>query len=111
MTLKTTAGPKMVRHEIERVAVDLRLAAAEAGIDLPASYARLLASEGLAQAAGLRVTRLGAGVVIRTAPKAKNHLPTVVGYADARGQWHRDGRRHVEASDTEVLSEAGEVEL
>ena len=77
----------------------------------PASYARLLASEQLAQETGLRVTQLGAGVVIRTAPKAKDRLPVVVGYADVRGQWHRDGHRHIEARETKAPSEAAEVEL
>ncbi len=115
MLAKTTAGSKPVRHagryEIERMATDLRLAAAEAGVVLPASYARLLAAEGLAQEADLRVTPLGAGVVIRTVPQAKDLLPVVVGYADARGQWHRDGHRHLEAPDTEVSAGAAEVEL
>ena len=115
MPLKTPTGPKLVRHasrhEIELMAEGLRLAAAEAGVDLPASYARLLASEELAQETGLRVTQLGAGVVIRTAPKAKDRLPVVVGYADARGQWHRDGHRHIEAPETKAPSGAAEVEL
>ena len=115
MAVKTTTGPKLVRqasrHEIELMAEGLRLAAAEADVDLPASYARLLAAEGVTQETNLRVTQLGAGVVIRTAPKAKEGLPVVVGYADARGQWHRDGHRHIEAPETKAPSEAAEVEL
>ena len=55
-------------HHVERVAADVRRAAAEAGVELPVSYARRVATEGVAQEADLRVTRIGAGVVIHTAP-------------------------------------------
>lgn len=99
------------RHHVEWVAAGLRRGAAEAGVELPVSYARRLAAEGLAHEDDLGVTRLGAGVVIHTAPQAKDRLPIVVGYADARGQWNRDGRRHVEASDAGAPAEAVGVEL
>ena len=99
-------GRPASRHQIEHVAAGIRRAAAEAGVELPASYAQRVAAEGLAHEANLGVTRLGAGVVIHTAPEARGRLPIVVGYADARGQWHRDGSRHIEASPVEGSAEA-----
>jgi len=99
------------RHQIEWVADALRRAAADHGVELPVSYARRVATDGLGREAELGVTRLGAGVVIHTAPQSKDRLPIVVGYADARGQWHRDGSRHIEASPVECPAEAAEVTL
>jgi len=104
------------RHQIGWVAEGLRRAAASQGVDLPVAYARQVATEGLAREGELGVTRLGAGVVIHTVPHAKDRLPVVVGYADARGQWHRDGTRHietppVEGPSVEGPSETGEVAL
>jgi len=52
------------------------------------------------------VSRLGDGVVIHTVPATKSRLPVIVGYADGRGQWYRDGSRHVE---TPVAEEPVEV--
>jgi hypothetical protein len=98
-------------HHVESVATDVRRAAAEAGVELPVSYARRVAADGLAHEANLGVTRLGAGVVIHTAPDTTARLPIVVGYADARGQWHRDGSRHIEVSRLEGSAEAMEVGL
>ncbi|MHB1614426.1 MAG: hypothetical protein ACYCYA_08900 [Actinomycetes bacterium] len=95
-------GRHATRHHAEWMAARVCRAAAEAGVELPITYARRLATDGLAQQAGLEVTRLGTGVVIHTAPRATDRLPVVVGYADARGQWHRDGHRHTEAPDTET---------
>ena len=94
-------GRPASRHQIEHIAAGIRRAAAEAGVKLSVVYARRVAAEGLAQEADLGVTRIGAGVVIHTAPEAKDCLPAVVGYADARGQWHRDGSRHMEVSPVE----------
>lgn len=91
----------VARHQLDWVASGLRRAAAEAGVELSVSYSRRLAQEGLAQGADLGVTRLGAGVVIHTAPGSRDRRPVVVGYADPRGQWHRDGRRHLESLPTE----------
>jgi len=98
-------------HHIEKVAADLRRVAAEAGVELPVSYARRVAADGLAHEAELGVTRLGAGVIIHTAPEAKDRLPVVVGYADARGQWHRDGRRYIEGPSAGGPAEIGGVHL
>jgi len=99
-------GRSASRHRVERVAAGIRQAAAEQGVELPVSYARRVTAEGLALGAELVLTRLGSGVVIHTAPEVKDHVPVVVGYADARGQWHRDGRRYVEGLVTEGPGEA-----
>ncbi len=99
------------RHQVEWVAAGLRRAAAERGVQLPLSYARIVAAEGLASGADLGVTGLGGGVVIHLAPRAKERLSLVVGYADGRGQWHRDGRRHIDPPDPEDPSETGGVGL
>ena len=104
-------GRPASRHQIEHVAAGIRRAAAEAGIELPVSYAQRVAAEGLAHEANLGVTRLGAGVVIHTAPQATDRLPVVIGYADARGQWHRDGSRHIEGPPAERPAEAMGVGL
>ena len=84
------------RHQIEWTASGLRRAAANAGIELPVTYSQSVASDGLAREPELGVTRLGAGVVIHTQPDSDTRLPIVLGYADGRGQWYRDGRRHTE---------------
>ena len=104
-------GRHASHYHVERVAADVRRAAAEAGVELPASYAQRVATEGVAQEADLGVTRIGAGVVIHTAPAATDRLPVVVGYADARGQWHRDGSRHIEVPPVERPAEAMGVGL
>ena len=98
-------------QEIEQVAADLRRAASEAGVELPVSYARRVAVDGLAHEAELGVTRLGAGVVIHGTSEATDRRPVVIGYADTRGQWHRDGRRHIEGPTAEPPTEAVEVGL
>jgi len=98
-------------HQVGWVAEGLRRIAAGQGVELPVAYARRVATEGLAHGAELGVTRLGAGVVIHTAPQTGDRRPVVVGYADSRGQWHRDGTRHIEAPPVEGPSEAAEVTL
>lgn len=77
-----------------RMAARLRAAALEAGVELTASYAARVAADGLARCEQLGVTRLGEGVVIHTAPENQYKLPIVLGYADAGGEWLRDGSRH-----------------
>jgi hypothetical protein len=89
------------RHQIGWVAAALRRATADQGVELPVAYARRVATEGLARGAELGVTRLGAGVVIHTSASSKDRLPIVIGYADPRGQWHRDGARHIETPPAE----------
>jgi hypothetical protein len=84
------------RHQIEWAASGLRRAAADAGIALPVSYSQTVAADGLAREPELAVTRLGTGVVIHTNPHSDKRLPIVLGYADGRGRWYRDGRRHTE---------------
>jgi hypothetical protein len=41
-------------------------------------------------------------------PPNKRSLPVVLGYADGRGQWYRDGKRHIEPTqiETPIASEA-----
>lgn len=92
------------RHQIEWTAAGLRRAAAEAGVALPVSYSQAVAADGLGREAALGVTRLGTGVVLHTSPETERRLPVVLGYADARGQWYRDGRRHAEEAGTPALS-------
>jgi len=95
------------RHQIGWVAAALRRAAADQGVELPVAYARRLATEGLAREGELGVTRLGAGVVIHTVASSKDRLPVVIGYADPRGQWHRDGTRHIEVPPAESSAVEG----
>jgi hypothetical protein len=59
----------------------------------------------------LGVSRLGSGVVLHTVPSTKDRLPVIVGYADSRGQWYRDGSRHVETLTAEEPVKAIEVAL
>jgi hypothetical protein len=59
----------------------------------------------------LGVSRLGSGVVIHTVPPTKDRLPLIVGYADGRGQWYRDGSRHVETPVAGEPVEAMEITL
>jgi len=82
------------RHQIERSAAGVRQAAAEAGVTLPVAYAQALAADGLRREPDLAVRRIGDGVVILAQPDTDRRLPILLGYADARGQWYRDGRRH-----------------
>ncbi len=85
----------------------LRQAARSAGVDLPGSYvSRVVHDAGPRLSVG--VSRLGTGVVIHTMPPNKRSLPVVLGYADGRGQWYRDGKRHIEPTqiETPIASEA-----
>ncbi len=87
------AGPPS-RHQVKWTASGLRRAAADAGVELPVDFSVRVAADGLARSSELAVTGLGSGVVIHTRPQSDRELPAVVGYADGRGQWYRDGRRH-----------------
>ena len=89
------------RHQIEWAAAGLRRAAAEIGVAVPVDYSQAVASDGLARSPELGVTRLGAGAVFHTRPQDGRALVVVVGYADRRGQWYRDGRRHSTPSNPE----------
>jgi hypothetical protein len=64
------------------------------GVDLPVSYSEAVAAQGLRCGDPMAVTRLGCGVVLHTVPEAGERLPVLLGYADANGQWYRDGSRH-----------------
>lgn len=95
------------RHQIEHAAAGLRRAAADAGVDLPVAYSHTVAGDGLTREPELAVTRLGTGIVIHTQPANHKRLPIVLGYADGRGQWYRDGRRHSEPA-AEPTAEAAQ---
>lgn len=88
------------RHRLEWMAAALRRAAKAAGVQLTMGYSRRVATDGLASAEQLGVTRLGNGVVIHTASELPDRPPVVVGYADRSGQWCADGRRFIEADST-----------
>jgi len=66
------------RHNVDWTALGLRRAAADAGVTLPLAYARAVAADGLARADALALSRLGAGVVIHTAPGERS-LPIMLG--------------------------------
>ena len=81
------------RHDLDWVAAGLRRAAQGVGVTLGIDYSRRVAADGLATAAELAVTPLGAGVVIHTRPASPKELPLVLGYADGAREWDRTGRR------------------
>ena len=105
MFIKTTAFD---RHRIDEMAITLSRAAHDAAVELPVSYARRVA-ETTKSDEELGVSRLGGGVVIHTVAATKHRLPVVVGYADSRGQWYRDGSRHVESPMADGPVEAMEI--
>jgi hypothetical protein len=81
-------------HELAWVAAGIRRAVADLGVELPAGYALAVAKQALSRGEEVGVTKLGQGVVLSSLPGRERALPFVVGYADASGQWYRDGRRH-----------------
>jgi hypothetical protein len=50
-------------------------------------------------------------MVIHAIPPNKRSLPVVLGYADGRGQWYRDGKRHIEPAPIEARTEIEAVAL
>jgi hypothetical protein len=76
------------------MATGLRRAARTLGVELPVGYSEAVTADAMAICGQLAVTRLDHGVVIHTAPESADQLPVLVGYADAGGQWYRDGRRY-----------------
>jgi len=99
------------RHRIDEIAIALYRAAHDADVDLPRSYVQRVAATSTEGDPELGVSRLGSGIVIHTVPGSKDHLPIIVGYADGRGQWYRDGTRHVETPAAEEPVEAMEIVL
>ena len=88
----------------------LSRAARSASVDLPGGYiARVVNDAG--PRVGVGVSRLGTGLVIHTIPPNKRSLPVVLGYADGRGQWYRDGKRHIEPAPIEARTESEAVAL
>jgi hypothetical protein len=82
------------RHRLAWLAAGLRRAAHDAGVVLPVDYAQRVAVDGIGRCDQLGVTPIGHGVAIHTAPQDDRQLPILLGYADAAGQWYRDGSRH-----------------
>ena len=96
-------------HEIEQAATALRRAAATLGIELSTRYVWAVTADGLSREREIALNRLADGVVIHTVPRTRDRLPIVIGYADHRGQWYRDGHRHVEAPAGDESAPAMEI--
>ena len=108
MSTRTTSFD---RRRIDEMASALCRAAHDAAVELPRSYALRVAATMAKGDGELGVSRLGSGVVIHTVPPTKDRLPLIVGYADGRGQWYRDGSRHVETPVAGEPVEAMEITL
>ncbi len=54
---------------------------------------------------------LGNGVAIHTQHDSDRRLPVLLGYADARGQWYRDGRRHETTEPAEPAANSAAAQL
>jgi hypothetical protein len=97
-------------HQVEDRCASLRRAARSGGVALPDSYAaRVVHDAGPSVDVG--VSRLGTGLVVHTIPPNRRSLPVVLGYADGRGQWYRDGKRHIEPTPIEAPTESEAVAL
>jgi hypothetical protein len=96
--------------KVEDRCANLRRAAWSAGLDLPGSYVTRVVHDA-GPRVGVGVSRLGTGLVIHTIPPNKRSLPILLGYADARGQWYRDGKRHIESAPPETAIESEAVAL
>jgi hypothetical protein len=88
-----------VSDRVEQAAACLRDEALSAGVELPTSFSQRVAAAGLKREPKVGLSRLGTGVVIHTVPATRKRLPVVVGYADRRGQWYWDGKRHTDRPD------------
>ena len=108
MSTKTTSFD---RHRIDEMAIALYRAAHDAAVELPRSYVVRVAATVAKGDGELGVSRLGSGIVLHTVPPTKDRLPLIVGYADGRGQWYRDGSRHVETPAAVEPVEVMEVAL
>ena len=97
-------------HQGEDRCATLRRTARSAGVDLPGSYVTRVVHDA-GPRLGVGVSRLGSGLVIHTIPPNKRSLPVVLGYADGRGQWYRDGKRHIEPPPIEAPTESEAVAL
>jgi len=91
----TALAERERRHQVEAVIEGLRVAALEAGTEIPVVYAEQIALDGLALCDQLGVTPLGDGVILHTAPEGPHDLPRLLGYADRSGQWYRDGTKYI----------------
>ena len=97
-------------YQVEDRCASLRRVARSAGVDLPESYAARVVHDA-GPRVGVGVSRLGTGLVIHTIPPNERSLPVVLGYADGRGQWYRDGKRHIEPAPIEAPTESEAVAL
>jgi hypothetical protein len=97
-------------HQVEDRCATLCGAARSVGVDLPGSYAARVVHDA-GPRVGVGVSRLGSGMVIHAIPPNKRSLPVVLGYADGRGQWYRDGKRHIEPAPIEARTEIEAVAL
>jgi hypothetical protein len=94
MSATPTDKTATCRQNAARLACRLRSAGRDAGVEISPSYAARLVADGLSFCDQLSITRLGRGVVIHTAPDSDEHLPVVLGYVDANGEWVIDGSNH-----------------
>lgn len=97
-------------HQGEDRCASLSRAARNAGVDLPGNYVTRVV-HGARSRVGVGASRLGSGLVIHTIPPNKRSLPVVLGYADGRGQWYRDGKRHIEPAPIEAPIDSEAVAL
>ena len=107
----STTTTSFDRHRIDGLAVALHRAAHEADVELPRSYVLRVAATIEEGDGELGASRLGNGLVLHTVPATKSRLPMIVGYADSRGQWYRDGSRHVESPIAEEPVKGMEIGL
>ena len=73
-------------------------------MDPPVDYAQRVAVDGIRLCDQLGVTPIGRGVAIHTAPTDHRQVPTLLAYADAAGQWYRDGSQHAPPTPTPTAS-------
>jgi hypothetical protein len=99
------------RKQVDDMVAALQRAAEGAGVELPPDYARRLVVAATREKDQLGVSRLGSGVVIHTFPTTRKRLPLLFGYADPRGQWYRDGSRHLNSAAAEDVIQPEAIEL
>lgn len=99
------------RKPVELLARELRLSAHDANVDIPLSYARKLVLASNELGSDLSLAELGNGIVFKSLPTSSDELPLIMGYADRRGQWYRDGKKHMLEECEGILSSKGVIEL
>ncbi len=99
------------RRPVELAARELRLSAHDANVDIPLSYARKLVIASNELGIDLFLGELGNGIVFKSLPASPEELPLIMGYADKRGQWFRDGRKHLDQVQESETWAHGVIEL